>query len=59
VWTTTILPELRRIALSALEADSKLDRRTLERIRVGERPHPKNAIIFTAIALAKMEPRRS
>ncbi|MFZ1017685.1 MAG: hypothetical protein WAN39_07440, partial [Candidatus Cybelea sp.] len=58
-WTTTILPELRRITLSELEAASNLDRRTLQRIRAGQRPHPKNAIILTAIALARTRPRRS
>jgi hypothetical protein len=58
-WTRTILPELRRISLSELEAESDLDRRTLQRIRAGQRPHPRNAIILTAIALARTEARRS
>ncbi|MFY9719061.1 MAG: hypothetical protein WAK16_05390, partial [Candidatus Cybelea sp.] len=58
-WTTTILPELRRIALSELEAETGLDRRTLQRIRAGQRPHPKNAIILTSIALARTELKRS
>jgi hypothetical protein len=58
-WPTTILPELRRIALPELEAETGLDRRTLQRIRAGQRPHPKNVSILTAIALARTEPKRS
>ncbi|MGB7017365.1 MAG: hypothetical protein WBD69_15570, partial [Candidatus Cybelea sp.] len=58
-WARTILPKLRSISLSELEAASHLDRRTLQRIRAGQRPHPKNAIILTAIALAGTEARRS
>ncbi len=57
-WTTTILPELRRITLSDLEAESNLDRRTLQRIRAGQRPHPKNAMTLRAIVSARTEPRR-
>ncbi|MFY9859728.1 MAG: hypothetical protein WAK80_04135, partial [Candidatus Cybelea sp.] len=57
-WSTSILPELRRMALSELEAESNLDRRTLQRIRAGRRPHAKNMTILAAIALARTEQRR-
>ena len=50
-WTKTILPILRKIRLSDLEARSGLDRRTLQRIRFGRVPHARNRRLLTAIAL--------
>ena len=49
-WETAILPELRRMELSELEAQTGLDRRTLQRIRAGRRPHPKNLLRLTLLA---------
>ncbi len=36
------LAKLRRINLSELQAKTGLDRRTLRRMRVGQKPHPRN-----------------
>jgi hypothetical protein len=47
-----LLPVLKRIPLPELERESKLDRRTLQRIRSGQqRPHPRNeAALRRAVA---------
>jgi DNA polymerase type B, organellar and viral len=59
-WLTKIVPKLKRLMLSELEAETGLDRRTLQRIRAGQQhPQPKNAITLRAIALARMESKRS
>ena len=48
-WKVTILPLLRKLSLSQLEERSGLDRRTLQRIRAGQRPHPKNRVLLSRI----------
>ena len=48
-WAMRILPALRRIKLSDLRRLSGLDRRMLQRIRAGQRPHRKNAAILIAV----------
>ncbi len=49
-WATKVLPELKYVRLSDLEAETGLNRRTLQRVRAGQRPHAKNrAILAKAI----------
>ncbi|MGC2406130.1 MAG: hypothetical protein WA431_06950, partial [Candidatus Cybelea sp.] len=48
-WLTVALPLLRKFPLSSLGERSGLDRRTLQRIRAGKRPHPKNQVLLTRI----------
>jgi hypothetical protein len=50
-WTTEILPKLQAMPIKQLMEESSLDRRTLQRIRVGQRPHPANAAVLKAIAV--------
>lgn len=50
-WKTVVLPRLRKLPLSRLEERSGLDRRTLQRIRAGQRPHAKNRALLTRIVL--------
>ena len=54
-WATTILPELRRISFRSLRP--RPDRRTLQRIRAGRRPHPKNLRRLVAIVRVCMRTR--
>jgi hypothetical protein len=56
-WTTTVLPELRRLTLSELEARTGLDRRTLQRIRAGRRPHTRNAALLARAVTAIVSER--
>lgn len=51
-WAKITLPELRRMKLSELEAATKLDRRTLQRIRAGQKPHPRKLAVLTEIVRA-------
>lgn len=51
LWTKTILPALRMMGLSDLAMKTDLDRRTLQRIRSGRQPHPKNRRLLTMIVL--------
>lgn len=48
-WEAITLPELRRMKLLELEAKTKLHRRTLQRIRAGQRPHPRNRALLISI----------
>ncbi len=48
-WETSVLPQLRQLLLCQLQERSGLDRRTLQRIRAGQRPHPKNRALLTRI----------
>jgi hypothetical protein len=59
VWLTETLPELRLMKLSELEAETDLDRRTLQRIRRGQsRPHPRNEATLQAIAAARRNAKK-
>jgi len=51
-WAAIIIPALQRINLVHLQQLSGLDRRTLQRIRAGRRPHARNQAALKAIALA-------
>ncbi len=51
-WATRILPKLRSIPMRELIERSGLDRRTLQRIRRGQRPHAGNEAALRAIALS-------
>jgi hypothetical protein len=49
-WQTKILPELRKLPLSFLTAESGLSRRMLIEVRAGRcRPHPKNQELLSSI----------
>lgn len=49
-WQTKIVPALRKIALSVLEKESGLSRRTLIDARTGHRrPHPKNQKVIVSV----------
>jgi hypothetical protein len=59
-WVTIVVPELREMRLSYLEAQTGLDRRTLQRIRRGEsRPHPSNEQVLRAIATSRRNGKKS
>jgi hypothetical protein len=49
-WTSAILPSLRRMTVSSLEAATGFDRRTIQRIRAGQRPRVGKRRVLTAIA---------
>ena len=51
-WATRILPKIRSIPMRELMERSGLDRRTLQRIRRGQRPHACNEAVLRAIALS-------
>ena len=48
-WLTQVLPELQHMKVSELEYKTGLDRRTLQRIRAGQQPHPSNRAALVAI----------
>ena len=49
-WVTKTLPALKAMPLSKLEKQSGLSRATLQAIRAGRRPHPKNETVLRSIA---------
>ena len=59
-WVIVVVPELQQMSLSDLEAQSGLDRRTLQRIRGGQsRPHLSNEEVLRAIAAAQRNAKQS
>ncbi len=55
-WATDVLPQMRMLNLSVLEAETELDRRTLQRIRAGRRPHAKNRDLIAEVVRAQRAP---
>jgi hypothetical protein len=51
-WSTKVLPVLKKMPVSKLMAETGLSRATIQAIRAGRRPHPKNQHVLTPVATA-------